>query len=154
MLVDFGLGRKFKNSDGSLRRRRRKPGFRGTLRYVSTRAHDKLDQCPADDLTSLVYSGIELYVGDLPWKYMNHGEDVRKAKLDLESKSPNSYMTLMPKGFQEFALAVSSLDPDDQPNYKMIQVLLADMVGDCEMSDPYDWENSFCECFEETFEDY
>lgn len=130
MILDLGLVRRFKEPNGALRPPRRKPGFRGTVRYVSIRAHDKMEQCPADDLMSLLYSGIELYVGELPWRYLGQGEDVRKAKVELHSKDPHSYLTLMPKGFQEFAMAIESLGPGEEPNYPMIQGLVADMTGD------------------------
>ncbi|PIO73202.1 hypothetical protein TELCIR_04835 [Teladorsagia circumcincta] len=84
VIVDFGLVRRFKNLDGTTRPLRPRAGFRGTVRYVSIRVHERIDQGPADDLVSLVYSGLELLVGDLPWKYIVKGDDVKQAKLELE----------------------------------------------------------------------
>ncbi|ETN70836.1 hypothetical protein NECAME_14502 [Necator americanus] len=57
ILVDFGLVRRYKNLDGTVRPLRSRAGFRGTVRYVSIRVHERVDQGPADDLVSLVYSG-------------------------------------------------------------------------------------------------
>ncbi|KAL6726402.1 hypothetical protein Aduo_008375 [Ancylostoma duodenale] len=56
VLVDFGLVRRYKNMDGTVRPLRSRAGFRGTVRYVSIRVHERIDQGPADDLVSLVYS--------------------------------------------------------------------------------------------------
>ncbi|KAK6744103.1 hypothetical protein RB195_011046 [Necator americanus] len=56
ILVDFGLVRRYKNLDGTVRPLRSRAGFRGTVRYVSIRVHERVDQGPADDLVSLVYS--------------------------------------------------------------------------------------------------
>uniref|UniRef100_A0A0K0CSY4 non-specific serine/threonine protein kinase n=1 Tax=Angiostrongylus cantonensis TaxID=6313 RepID=A0A0K0CSY4_ANGCA len=83
VIVDFGLVRRYKNIDGTTRPLRPKAGFRGTVRYVSIRVHDRIDQGPADDLVSLVYSGLELLIGDLPWKYIVKGEEVKRAKQEL-----------------------------------------------------------------------
>uniref|UniRef100_A0A1I7XGH9 non-specific serine/threonine protein kinase n=1 Tax=Heterorhabditis bacteriophora TaxID=37862 RepID=A0A1I7XGH9_HETBA len=56
MLVDFGLVRRYKQLNGITRPLRPKAGFRGTVRYVSIRVHDRKDQSPADDLVALLYS--------------------------------------------------------------------------------------------------
>lgn len=91
-------------------------------------------------------SGLELLVGDLPWKYIMKGDDVKKAKLELvcfwkvtartltkyvyfviiqQSGDPQtSFLALTCDSFQEFARAVLSLNTDEQPNYAALQALL------------------------------
>ncbi|XGW15257.1 hypothetical protein V3C99_001050 [Haemonchus contortus] len=149
VIVDFGLVRRFKNLDGTTRPLRPRAGFRGTVRYVSIRVHDRIDQCPADDLVSLVYSGLELLVGDLPWKYIVKGEDVKQAKLELQGDPQTSFLSLTCDSYQEFARAVFSLNTGEEPNYAALQALLTEMVGDRKMSDPYDWEMNYREAIEE-----
>ncbi|CAB3404120.1 unnamed protein product [Caenorhabditis bovis] len=142
-LVDFGLVRRFKNSDGTWRRKREKPGFRGTLRYVSTRVHDKKEQCPADDLVSMVFSGVELLLTNLPWRSLPT-EDLREAK--EEFKEPSSpYLFLTGPFFTTFAHAVFSLNSNDQPDYSALQALLFDMTAGKSMVDAYDWEEGYRE---------
>ncbi|KIH61131.1 hypothetical protein ANCDUO_08604 [Ancylostoma duodenale] len=115
VLVDFGLVR------------------RGTVRYVSIRVHERIDQGPADDLVSLVYSG----------------DDVKRAKLELQSGDPQtSFLALTCDSFQEFARAVLSLNTEEEPNYAALQALLTELVGDRKMSDPYDWETNYREAIE------
>ncbi|VDO81169.1 unnamed protein product [Heligmosomoides polygyrus] len=149
VIVDFGLVRRYKNMDGTTRPLRPRAGFRGTVRYVSIRVHERIDQGPADDLVSLVYSGLELLVGELPWKYIVKGDDVKQAKLELVCISRyssgfvsqlrgssfqqygapgTSFLTLTSESFQEFARAVFSLNTEEEPNYAALQALLT--VGD------------------------
>ncbi|WKX98641.1 hypothetical protein Q1695_013939 [Nippostrongylus brasiliensis] len=150
VIVDFGLVRRFKNLDGTTRPLRPRAGFRGTVRYVSTRVHDRIDQGPADDLVSLAYSGLELLIGDLPWKYIVKGEDVKQAKLELQTAPPQtSLLMLTCESFQDFCHAVFSLNTEEEPNYAALQTLLTEMVGDRKMSDPYDWEMNYREAIEE-----
>lgn len=149
VIVDFGLVRRYKNMDGTTRPLRPRAGFRGTVRYVSIRVHERIDQGPADDLVSLVYSGLELLVGELPWKYIVKGDDVKQAKLELQYGAPGtSFLTLTSESFQEFARAVFSLNTEEEPNYAALQALLTEMVGDRKMSDPYDWEMNYREAIE------
>ncbi|KAE9419633.1 hypothetical protein Angca_005088, partial [Angiostrongylus cantonensis] len=124
VIVDFGLVRRYKNIDGTTRPLRPKAGFRGTVRYVSIRVHDRIDQGPADDLVSLVYSGLELLIGDLPWKYIVKGEEVKRAKQELSQQPQTSFLSLTTESFQEFARAVFSLSTEEEPNYAALQALL------------------------------
>ncbi|CAJ0598569.1 unnamed protein product [Cylicocyclus nassatus] len=149
MIVDFGLTRRYKNLDGTLRPFRPRAGFRGTVRYVSIRVHDRIEQGPADDLVSLIYSGLELLVGELPWKYIVKGDEVKRAKIELQHGDPQtSFLALTSDSFQEFARAVFSLNTDEEPNYAALQALLTELVGDRRMSDPYDWEINYREAIE------
>uniref|UniRef100_A0A1I7T4S7 non-specific serine/threonine protein kinase n=1 Tax=Caenorhabditis tropicalis TaxID=1561998 RepID=A0A1I7T4S7_9PELO len=80
MLLDYGLVRRYKDSDGEWRPHRSKAGFRGTQRYVSTRVHQRLEQTPADDMVSLLYTSFELLTGELPWRNLEKSEDIFKIK--------------------------------------------------------------------------
>ncbi|KAK6011362.1 hypothetical protein OSTOST_23559, partial [Ostertagia ostertagi] len=90
----------------------------------------------------------ELLVGDLPWKYIVKGEDVKQAKLELQGAPQTSFLSLTCESFQEFARAVFSLNTEEEPNYAALQALLTEMVGDRKMSDPYDWEMNYREAIE------
>ena len=85
VIVDYGLVRKYVNADGRVRPRRDRAGFRGTLRYVSLRVHERLEQGPADDLIALLYSLIEFVHGELSWRKMNDPNDIKTAKEELVS---------------------------------------------------------------------
>lgn len=87
MLLDFGLVRRYKDSDGEWRVHREKAGFRGTQRYVSIRVHQRLEQTPTDDMVSLLYTAFELLAGELPWRNLEKSEDIWKIKEAMVRRS-------------------------------------------------------------------
>ncbi|CAI2344074.1 unnamed protein product [Caenorhabditis sp. 36 PRJEB53466] len=144
-LVDYGLVRRFKDADGTRRKPRSRPGFRGTLRYVSIRVHDRKEQCPADDFVSMAYSGAELLLIDLPWKWL-HSDELRGAKEEFQQ--PNSaFLQLTGDLYSVFCAAVFSLRSSDEPDYSSLQSLLFDMMGVKSMKDAYDWEENYREVY-------
>lgn len=83
IIVDYGLARKFRQSDGKPIERRKRAGFRGTLRYVSMRVHERREQGPSDDLIALFFTLIEILRGELPWRNEKNDEKMKTAKMDL-----------------------------------------------------------------------
>lgn len=81
--MDYGLARKFRYSDGKPIERRKRAGFRGTLRYVSIRVHDRKEQGPSDDLIALFFTLIEILKGELPWRNEKSDEKMKNAKMQL-----------------------------------------------------------------------
>uniref|UniRef100_A0A1I7U3U4 non-specific serine/threonine protein kinase n=2 Tax=Caenorhabditis tropicalis TaxID=1561998 RepID=A0A1I7U3U4_9PELO len=144
-LVDYGMVRRFKNPDGTRRKARNKPGFRGTLRYSSIRVHDGKEQVPADDLVSMAYSGAELLLVNLPWKLVCT-EDIKQAKIDFQV--PNSpFLLLTGPFFSVFCGAVFSLRSTDEPDHSSLQALLTDMTGGKSLREAYDWEENYRDTF-------
>ncbi|VDM59552.1 unnamed protein product [Angiostrongylus costaricensis] len=91
VIVDFGLVRRYKNIDGTTRPLRPKAGFRGTVRYVSIRVHDRVDQGPADDLVSLMtyihtsFGSQQIILGDFIWYAPAILENWKEVGCDSES---------------------------------------------------------------------
>uniref|UniRef100_A0A914RXL1 non-specific serine/threonine protein kinase n=1 Tax=Parascaris equorum TaxID=6256 RepID=A0A914RXL1_PAREQ len=54
-IVDYGLVRRFRRDDGQRVPQRAHVGFRGTMRYVSMRVHDRKEQGPSDDMIALFF---------------------------------------------------------------------------------------------------
>lgn len=98
-----------------------------------------------DDLISLVYSGIELLLGELPWKTVIKHEDVKSAKEELLEQigQEQSYLALTPKAFQFFCHEILSMEQWQLLDYSALQLFLTDVIGDRALSDPYDWENGY-----------
>lgn len=44
-----------------------KADFRGTTQYASPYTHEGRDQCPRDDLYSVIYTFVDFFCGKLPW---------------------------------------------------------------------------------------
>mmetsp|Transcript_13580 Transcript_13580/g.17890 ORF Transcript_13580/g.17890 Transcript_13580/m.17890 type:complete len:479 (+) Transcript_13580:164-1600(+) len=66
-MIDFGLCKRFMSQSGEMRRERPNADFRGTSMYASLNAHRGKDQSRRDDLCSLVYVFLDLFLGRLPW---------------------------------------------------------------------------------------
>eukprot|EP01038_Epipyxis_sp_PR26KG_P006023 gene6023-8295_t len=75
-IIDFGIAKQYKTIDGHIKPARESADFRGTTQYVSPFVHDKSDQCPRDDLFSVLYVFIDLICGNLPWT-----EDTREKRI-------------------------------------------------------------------------
>lgn len=56
----------YKDSNG-IRAEREHAEFRGTTVYASPYVHEGFDQCPRDDLCSIVHVFFDMVCGKLPW---------------------------------------------------------------------------------------
>ena len=65
-LIDFGLCKKYKDSQGNHIKLKDGKGLVGTARYVSINAHKGMEQSRRDDLESLGYVFVYLLKGTLP----------------------------------------------------------------------------------------
>ncbi|VDO85323.1 unnamed protein product [Heligmosomoides polygyrus] len=79
-LVDFGMTRQFRMSNGNFRKERVYAAFRGTMRYVSLSVHERKEQGPVDDLWSVFYTLVELAEGSLPWRTITDHDEIFKMK--------------------------------------------------------------------------
>ncbi|CAI2342425.1 unnamed protein product [Caenorhabditis sp. 36 PRJEB53466] len=144
MLLDFGLVRRFKEPDGEWRQHRPKAGFRGTQRYVSVRVHARLEQTPADDLVSLLYTSLELLTGELPWRSMEKSEDIWKIK-EAMHHGHMDYFHASARELFDFSKLVSGLDPMADPPYATLQTCVKKLYVPRKLVDLYDWEENFKE---------
>uniref|UniRef100_F1LAH5 non-specific serine/threonine protein kinase n=1 Tax=Ascaris suum TaxID=6253 RepID=F1LAH5_ASCSU len=149
IIVDYGLARRFRHSNGRLRPLREQCGFRGTTTYASLRSHDGKDLGPSDDLISLFYSAIEMVKGELPWKNLRRTEDVKFCKMAMQCDDFQAVAKNVGEGFRELGRAVTTMDADDEPNYSALQDIMMDFTDHRKLSDPYDWDNDFQEVYRE-----
>ncbi|KAI6189816.1 CK1/TTBKL protein kinase [Aphelenchoides bicaudatus] len=115
-VVDYGLVRCFKTPDGKIREQRLRAGFRGTLRYVSVSVHLRKEQGPSDDLVSLFYTFLELLRGELPWRHLQHQDQIKTAKEQLKVDDFQQISACFGEHLREFGRAVYSMRFDDEPN--------------------------------------
>lgn len=66
-MLDFGISKRHRESNGEVRKKRTNTDFRGTNAYASPHAHNKEDLCPRDDAYSLWFAFLDLLCGQLPW---------------------------------------------------------------------------------------
>jgi hypothetical protein len=75
-----------RDSQGNIRPERDNAEFRGTTVYASPFVHSGHDQCPRDDLFSVLHVFLDFVLGDLPWRAQAKSKDkaavaVEKTKL-------------------------------------------------------------------------
>ena len=69
-IIDFGMVCRYKKQDGEVYKDPQVQPlmFLGTPPYAPIAAHNAVPQAPKDDIESLCYSFIYLYLGRLPWR--------------------------------------------------------------------------------------
>ncbi|TKR82101.1 hypothetical protein L596_015874 [Steinernema carpocapsae] len=91
--------------------------FVGTLRYSSVRVHSGREQCPADDIISVIYVVAEMVSGRLPWRSVFDEKRVKQAKVafftSLEFKK-------LPQELRFLYKMMHTTEPHSQLNYPEI----------------------------------
>lgn len=136
-LLDFGLVKKWKDSDdyesNHSKKISRKGGLVGTARYMSINVHNLLPYDRRDDLESLGYVLLYLLVGHLPWQGLKttiktsdrkiakkeHMELIKAAKI----KAKRELCKELPSCFQKYMEYCWNLKLDETPNYLYLKTL-------------------------------
>ena len=150
-LLDFGLARRFVDGAGAVKPARDRPGFRGTVRYASLRAHRGEDLGRSDDLISLWYMLLEMGTGALPWRRLRAKEAVQAAK---ESQSAEQLVQLFRDPLDEgqtgparqalrrFHSALLRLPAEEEPDYAALHRALRRSLPPPSQLPPLDWERA------------
>ncbi|KAG5494033.1 hypothetical protein JKF63_01866 [Porcisia hertigi] len=120
-LIDFGLARRFRRSNGEIRPPRDNAGFRGTSRYASVASHHHHELGRVDDIWSLLFMLVEFATGTLPWRKYKEKDDIGRCK--EESISPHLVRNL-PREFQPFLAHLQTLRYEDEPDYDLLLTLM------------------------------
>ncbi|KAJ6227309.1 tau-tubulin kinase 1 [Anaeramoeba flamelloides] len=138
-IIDFGLARKYINSEGKLREPREEVGFRGTARYASTNSHEGKELSRRDDLWSLLYLFVEFLEGSLPWERLKEKEEIYKIKKKFTNIS---MCNGLPEEFALFYKHIESLEYEDKPDYQYLRRLLNTTYKryGYDVNTKYDWE--------------
>ncbi|KAJ3202366.1 Tau-tubulin kinase 2 [Clydaea vesicula] len=147
-LIDFGLSRRFTNSDGTIREARQKVGFRGTARYASIAAHQEVELGMVDDCWSLFYIIIEFLEGTLPWKGKEK-ETIGEMKI---KETNENLIKNLPISMLTFYNHLKTLRYQDKPDYD----LLYDCITKLNENNNYfvDSSNCYYDWELKTLEDY
>lgn len=138
-VLDFGLARFYRDSDGTHLPPRRSAGFRGTSRYASLSAHKQKELSRRDDLWSLFYMSVELVKGELPWRRLKSKVEIEKNK---EAYSIEALTNGLPDGFFEFGQYVAGLQYQEDPDYARLSGLFTAILDSCLAKSDFllDWE--------------
>ena len=126
-LIDYGLAKKFTDLDNvKLFKKECSKSRCGTVRYMSIGCHKKTRLSRKDDLLSLGYVLIYLYVGNLPWQGLDISDRKEKDSAVSEIKQYYGYNKLcdsLPPVFNNFFKELEKLSQSDKPNYRKIKQL-------------------------------
>ncbi|CAD8191585.1 unnamed protein product [Paramecium octaurelia] len=121
-LIDFGLSKLF-IQDGKHLEFRENKGMIGTARYASINALKGNEQSRRDDLESVGYLLIYLFMGTLPWNnIMAEDKNIKYYKIQRlkEAFKPETYINLPPE-LPKYMEYVKRLKFDQKPDYDCLE---------------------------------
>uniref|UniRef100_A0A0M3HV21 Protein kinase domain-containing protein n=1 Tax=Ascaris lumbricoides TaxID=6252 RepID=A0A0M3HV21_ASCLU len=141
-LFDFGLAKKHSDRDGNEYASRGVVGWRGTTRYGSLKAHERLDLGRRDDIESWFYVLVEITSGTLPWRHVTERNNVRAAKLMARKGTRIHLLYNCPKQYDRMLTIIDALMFEDRPPYQQIQAILEDIGKENKIDthSRFDWD--------------
>lgn len=140
-LLDFGVTRRFLDSECRLLEPRKEVAFMGTQRFAPRVSHRLKEQARKDDLESLCYVMADCYNDRfLPWRGQKDRALVLQLKENfMEGKGPvvSEIMVNMPPAFLVLLDEVNSMRYEDNPPYEKYIQEMSKGIENCE--EPYDW---------------
>ncbi|GAQ87395.1 Serine Threonine protein kinase [Klebsormidium nitens] len=144
-MVDFGLAKKYRDSEGRVNPARPVAEFRGTSHYASVNAHKSKELGRRDDLWSLLYVLVEFLEGDLPWRSQSNKDKILESK-EFYNQNPEKFLRFLetPKQLQDFARTLSGLEYEEDPDYAHLLRLLESLLEELGVQPDalFDWEAS------------
>lgn len=120
-LIDFGLSKLYKSTNGVHVQYNEQRAFVGTFNYASLNAQLGLMQSRRDDLESYCYILAYLFTGDLPWRTSQSTEnDIKRIKASVK---PHELFGNNPH-LEKIFVYVRSLRYEETPNYIYILSVL------------------------------
>lgn len=148
-MIDFGLCKKYLDSDKKHVPIQQGKKLVGTARYASINTHRGLEQGRRDDLESIGYIMIYLIKGSLPWQGLNikPGEDhytkIYQKKMEVKT---TELCSGLPKHFSDYIEYVRKLKYEETPNYEMLINLFKNFLKEeyktVDIVRDYEWLNS------------
>ncbi|CAD8211580.1 unnamed protein product [Paramecium pentaurelia] len=123
-LIDFGLAKYYRNSQGDHIPQSDRRGMIGTARYASLTAHLGKEQSRKDDIESLGYVLVYLAKGRLPWMNLNTSTKSEKYQKIKEFKQQITLEKLcegLPKCFLNLFIYARGLDFQGEPEYSFLK---------------------------------
>eukprot|EP00920_Eleutheroschizon_duboscqi_P042015 GHVT01100703.1.p1 GENE.GHVT01100703.1~~GHVT01100703.1.p1 ORF type:complete len:796 (+),score=88.71 GHVT01100703.1:1237-3624(+) len=150
-LIDFGLAKKFRASNGKHVNYKEGKNLTGTARYSSIATHAGIEQSRRDDLEGLFYVWLYLLRGVLPWQGLKASpaqdryEKIHQKKMNTDVRTlceglPNTAQAFL----VEYIAYCRGLAFDDKPNYRYLRSLLASALQSLQavgMSSLLPWTN-------------
>lgn len=118
-IIDFGFCKSYMDNGNHIKERKIS-GLIGSKTYASINAHNFIEQSRRDDMESLGYLLIYLYLGSLCWQdltELNENYDINDRIKQLKEKTVDSGL---PNVLTNYLKYVRSLEFEEKPNYFLI----------------------------------
>ena len=126
-LIDYGLAEPYINLKTKKHKQlKEKQGLKGTIEFCSINSHMGLSLSRRDDLESLAYCLIFMYLGKLPWSSRGSNGKSRENVLNskIEFCSIGKDLNIIHKNFGKILDYVTKLQFEERPNYKYLKDLI------------------------------
>ncbi|XGW07901.1 hypothetical protein V3C99_010766 [Haemonchus contortus] len=144
-IIDFGMCRKYSNSNKTIIKPRKKVQFRGTPRYAPMASHLKKEHCRRDDIESWFYILADLTNAHLPWKGVTDIKEIGEIKTNARHEPILSELVKLGprKEYEKVLKYIDGLKFNSEPNYGLIYKTLRKAMKKKKLKEfPYDWENA------------
>ena len=143
-LIDYGLAKKWKTSNGTHIPFREGKSLTGTARYASAATHLGVEQSRRDDLEGAGYVLLYLLKGELPWQGLRARTKEDKYQKIKECKVNTAIETLClgyPEEMATYMTYCRNLGFDETPNYAYLRKLFRELYNKCmfEHNFIFDW---------------
>lgn len=122
-VIDFGLAKCYRNSDGAHIPYREGKNLTGTARYASINTHKGVEQSRRDDLETIGHVLLYFLKGSLPWQGLpgrNKDEKYNNIKKKKLETSLDELCKGYPPEFKEYMEYCRQLKFEEEPNYKFL----------------------------------
>lgn len=122
-IIDFGLAKCYKNSDGEHIPYREGKNLTGTARYASVATHLGKEQSRRDDLETIGHVLLYFMLGQLPWQGLP-GRTKNEKYHNIKKKKIETPLTELCRGlpacFKEYMEYCKKLEFTETPDYKYL----------------------------------
>jgi serine/threonine protein kinase len=125
-LIDFGLSKRYWDSNNKHVKQRSKLSLTGTARYASVNAHRGLEQSRRDDLEAIGHMMMYFLRGSLPWSGLDAKTQEEKYKKIRQKKEEVKLEDLCqdhPEAFKIYLDQTRSLEFTERPDYESLRKL-------------------------------
>jgi serine/threonine protein kinase len=116
-LIDFGFCKKYMKNAKHIEERKTN-SIIGTPTFVSINVHEFCEPSRRDDIESIAYVVLYLYLDDLEWKKMKNVDDIKSEKMKIRNNEK------IPQQFRDLVSYARSLKFEETPNYEYIMDLI------------------------------
>eukprot|EP00760_Papus_ankaliazontas_P011462 PhM_4_TR14792/c0_g1_i1/m.48045 len=141
-LIDFGLCSRYVRSNGRHVDIREERPFVGTTRFCSLNVHLGVETSRRDDLESLGYVLMYLYLGGLPWQAIKATtkETMRRLVMECKVSSVDNLLQQLPPCLADFVTTARRAGFESVPEYAKWRDRFRKEVGGHFEVLQYDWE--------------